>query len=111
MCFVRWQKRESQSRYAKRSPRCKAILVEAVRINGQPRQRHIAFLASYKVDTIDQPGTRSLFWQRALSRLDQLDDRISPGTRKKIEAELARHVPAAPELTPAAFNAGRDQPL
>jgi hypothetical protein len=96
MCFVRWKIRESESRRnLKRSPRCKALLVEAVRINGQPRQRHIAFLASYKIDAIDEISTRALFWQRASARLDQLADRISPEMRKKTEVELARHVPPA----------------
>jgi hypothetical protein len=85
--------RESESRYLKRSPRCKALLVEAVRVNGQPRQRHIAFLARYQIDAIDRPDIRFLFWQRARSRLDQLGNRISPETRKKIEVTLARHVP------------------
>ena len=54
--FVRWQTYRSKARSPQlriindKDPRLKAILVESLRINGKPRQRHIAFLSSISLD-------------------------------------------------------------
>jgi hypothetical protein len=53
--FVRWQRSRTQAlipwRCAKTErTRLKAILVESVRVDGKPRQKHIAFLGSIASD-------------------------------------------------------------
>ena len=96
--FVRWQLYRSQAlnhwhaQCNNERARHKAILVESSRINGKPRLKHVAFIASYETGPLDLP-TRIGFWQRARQRLDQLDNRITPDDRRKIEAALARRVP------------------
>jgi hypothetical protein len=77
-------------------------LAESVRIEGRPRQRHIAFLGSIKiglewnrdVDTAQRSG----FWHHARAVLDRLGNRITLDQRAKIEAALAARVkPLTPE--------------
>ena len=62
------------------------------RIDGKPRQRHVAFIASYEAKKLDQIGTRSTFWRHARQRLDQIGNQITPADRSKIEAALAQRV-------------------
>jgi hypothetical protein len=71
----------------------KAILVESVRIDGKPRQRHVAFIASYEANKLDQIRTRSTFWRHARQRPDQIDNQITPADRSKVEGALAQRVP------------------
>src|SRR6187431_523753 len=91
--FIRWQNYRSVARWHRGEPpikRVKAILVEAVRVDGKPRQRYIAFISSYEPERL---GDRFRFWREARQRLDRLDNRITPEDRVKIEAALARRVP------------------
>jgi hypothetical protein len=101
--FVRWQSYKSIASWNRRKPvikRCKAILVESIRVNGQPRQQHIAFIASYSPADLARPDsdwnlwTRRCFWKHARRRLNELSKQkqITPQQRKKIEADLARRV-------------------
>ena len=129
--FVKWKKRKSgrePNPYAWRSLDDKgfvtytATLVEAVRVNGKPRQRHVAVLAS--VRTFDEPGcghrpreyqamqlpdgrycyTRwSLFdkpgsagfWIDARKRLASLD--LTDSQVQQIEAAIAKVIPEPAE--------------
>ena len=91
--FIRWQEYRSIAlKYRGEPPikRVKAILVEAVRIDGKPPQRHIAFISSYEPEGLRD---RFRFWRVARQCLDRLGNRITPEDRIKIEAELARRVP------------------
>jgi hypothetical protein len=80
--FIRWQKYKSVARWNWRDPpikRCKAVLVESVRVNGKPRLKHIAFIHSYGEGTLDKISARTWFWRHARKRLDRLANRITPG--------------------------------
>jgi hypothetical protein len=92
--FVRWQnsKTVSRQKQAGKINRCRAILVESVRIDGKPRQRYVAFpVASFKPDRLE--SARFGFWREAGERLDRLGNRISLEDRHKIEAALVARVP------------------
>jgi hypothetical protein len=77
-----------------------AILVEALRIDGQPRQRHVASLASITESRLEGKGSnhgRRYFWDDVYERLDQLGNRISIDDRRRIEQALALKVPRLSE--------------
>jgi hypothetical protein len=90
--FVRWQLYRSQARNkhvrANRagSARLRAVLVEAVRIDGRPRQKHVAVLGSTSIDGSDRPR----FWYDVTTRLDRL--RLSRQERERIGAAIAKKV-------------------
>lgn len=101
--FIRWQRKSgsawSRSQHRRiRWTRHRAILVESIRVGGKPRQRHIAFVASFARDRLtasDQVDDfeRVAFWRDARARLDALGNRVTAADRSKIEAALAEHVP------------------
>jgi hypothetical protein len=62
------------------------LLVEAVRIDGKPRQRHLAYLASVQADRRDLPR----FWYNVIRKLDRC--RLSPEERDRITAAIAKKV-------------------
>lgn len=93
--FVRWKQYRSVARWHRGKPpvsRVTALLVETTYPHGQPRQQHLACLASYRLRTRNDVSTRCLFWRMAWQRLDQIGDRITSEQRSKIEAALALHV-------------------
>jgi hypothetical protein len=88
--YVRWLIYKSQARYIHRPhDRWTAILVESIRIDGKPRQRHIACLASFR------PAYDSLFvfWEKITRKLDSLSNRVTAEERQRIEAQIADTVP------------------
>ena len=94
--YIRWQKYRSVALWHRGEPpitRVKAVLVEMARIDRKPRQKHVAFIASYEAGTLDQISTRSTFWHHARQRLNQISNQITPHDRSMIEAALARRVP------------------
>jgi hypothetical protein len=97
--FIRWQSYRSKAQKPwdrerkDRSSRIKAILVESVRIDGKPRQRHIAFLGSIGKDVTHRKEFRPCFWADVRYRLDQLGKQVTADDRAKIEAALAKRVP------------------
>ena len=103
--FIRWQTYKSvasrpPSRWSLRynkPQRVRAVLVESVRVDGKPRLRHIAFIASYEPEPSCSEWTwRGRFWLTARQRLDKLANRITPEQRASIEASLAERVPRLP---------------
>lgn len=70
--FIRWQHYTSralnpwQRNRNAEGTRLRAVLVEAVRIDGKPRQRHIAFLGSIRIDQSD----RLPFWHNVATAGD-----------------------------------------
>lgn len=94
--YVRWQWRSDRKRkitrhYWKDIADQYASLVESVRVDGKPKQRHIAYLGSVHRDaTVHE---RSWWWHRMNAKLDRLENRISPDDRKGVEAALARKMP------------------
>ena len=76
--------------------RWKASLIESVRVDGKPRQRHIALLGSFRDSDIENPNyghrSRCDFWDTVTARLDRLGDRVSAEEPRKIEDAIARKV-------------------
>ena len=88
-------------------PKCPtAVLVESARVNGKPRQRHIAYLGKVDHRAMDDKNYlarrgiagygahyRAWWWYRISKKLDALANRVLPDDRRKVEAALAREVP------------------
>jgi hypothetical protein len=70
-----------------------AVIVESVRIDGKPRQQHVAWLASITESRIEVDHQRRYYWDAVYERRDQLGNRISIDDRRRIEAAVARKVP------------------
>jgi hypothetical protein len=100
--FVRWQRSRSQALNFWRAEsddkraRLKAILVESVRVNGKPRQRHIAFLGSIASGDATGGAAGKRFWCDVISKLKHLDNRIGPEDYERIVASIAAKVGGRP---------------
>jgi hypothetical protein len=70
-----------------------AAIVESTRINGKPRQRHIAWVASITESQIGIVHQRRYFWDEVYDRLDRLENRLSIEERRRIESAIALKVP------------------
>jgi hypothetical protein len=70
-----------------------AVVVENMRIDGKPRQQHVASLASITESRMEVIHQRRYFWDDVHDRLDQLGSRISLYDRRRIEAAIALKVP------------------
>jgi hypothetical protein len=73
-----------------------AILVESVRIDGKPRQKHIARLCGFTDSAVEIPSQQCFLWQHIEERLRQLGDRISPADLKRIKAALIERIGKPP---------------
>jgi hypothetical protein len=88
--YVKWEHRDERRGTA-------AVLVEASRVNGKPRQRHIAYLGTYpgwllliKNDE-DNVHRRAWFWHDITQRLASLD--LTAEQRSHIKTLVAKRVP------------------
>jgi hypothetical protein len=113
--YVRWQARPSSTPWRRRQSRGRwsAILAEAVRRSGKPRQQYIAFLGSFEQEQLLDPeqadSCRVHFWDRVTERLDELGNRVSSERRQRIETALAKKVPPpTPEQREAVDRRWRD---
>ena len=112
--YIRWQwcheRKRKTSRTVWREPvaQRRAILVESVRVDGKPKQRHIAYLGSVSHQIVgDQCRTypsvyyRAWWWHHVNAKLDRLGNRVPSDDRRRIEAVLAKEVPpvTAEEVT------------
>ena len=70
-----------------------AVVVENMRIDGKPRQQHVASLASITESRMEVIHQRRYFWDDVHDRLDQLGNRVSIDDRRCIEAAVALKVP------------------
>ena len=70
-----------------------AVIVESVRVDGKPRSRHVAWLASITESRIDVVHQRRYFWDQVFDRLDHLGNRIPIEDRRRTEAAIALKVP------------------
>jgi hypothetical protein len=103
--YVRWKRRVRAHKpkrvgYWTRDPAPPHVtraaqLVEMRRVNGQPRQRVVAHLATIDEATMVSFDTRRVFWDVIHDRLDQLRRAgvIDETQQDKIDATLARTVP------------------
>jgi hypothetical protein len=104
--YVRWQywhqRKRRITRYYWQTPAdAHAILVESSRVDGKPKQRHIAYLGSAH----GHPDVhyRAWWWHHMTAKLDQLGNRIGDA-RPKIEAALAEKVPPVTAVEVTAFD-------
>ena len=70
-----------------------AVVVESVLVDGNPRQRQVALLASITESEIEIVHHRRYFWDAVHERLDQLGNRMSIDDRRRIEAAITHKVP------------------
>jgi len=88
--FARWQKRTG----LKGGVHWDAVLVEAVRVNGEPRQRYVGCLCGIGQQALDGPYRVAVccgFWDKVTDRLHDLS--VAPEAHARIVATLARKVP------------------
>jgi hypothetical protein len=102
--YIRWQsRRRSRSQFGW-SPdgdvHWKLVLVESARIDGKPRQRHIAYLGSVTESALKLPVQVCHFWDRLDERLGQLGNQLKVSDRTRIETAISAKVPRP---TPAEY--------
>jgi hypothetical protein len=94
--FIQWQKRERWGwRRWHNNPvdvHWGAVLIEAVRVDGKPRQRHVAYLGSFTERGIESVHQRCWFWDRVTVRLHSLSNHLTDEDRNRIITELAAKV-------------------
>jgi hypothetical protein len=102
--FVRWQSRTRECYFPYGDITWTAILAETKRVNGQPRQRHLAYLGSMSEERSKILVQRCDFWDQIVDRLNKLGNRITD--REQIETAIAKKVPrpSAAEYKEAARN-------
>ncbi len=100
--YVRWQRRSRKRRGG--SPLLTAVLVECHRVDGEPRQRTLGYLAGIREkDVGNSPFHHEEFWSAVDARLDAL--RLDGETRSKVESQIAARVPRLSPEARAAFHA------
>jgi hypothetical protein len=116
--YVRWKRRVRAHQpkrvgYLMRDPAPPHVtraaqLVVSRRVNGQPRQRVVAHLATIDEATMVSFETRRAFWDAIRDRLEQLRRAgvIDETQQDEIDATLARTVPPPTQEEWNAYNAG-----
>lgn len=100
--FVRWQLRARKRRGG--SPLLTALLVECRRIDREPRQRVVAYLAGIRARDVGENARKhDGFWERVDARLDEFA--VNADTRARIEAQIAPRVPRVTDENRAQFEA------
>ncbi len=82
-----WQGRTGRPTYA-----LDAVLVESVRISGQPRQKFVAHLSHIPEPLISMSLHRGIFWEEVNARFDEL--KLDGTTRAKATGKLLETVPS-----------------
>ncbi len=90
--YVRWQRKQRADR-DNWGPLLCAVLVESRRVDGEPRQRTVAYLGGIREGCIESAlGHHVKFGRNVARRLDTLGDDLAPAERKKVEEALAKRV-------------------
>jgi hypothetical protein len=103
--FIRWQSRERRrpkfDPWTEPDTHWSVILAETKRIDGQPRQEHIACLGSIT--------DSDFFWDDITAAFDKLSKKVKPEDRKRFESALAVKMPrpSAEEYKGAARNSAQ----
>jgi hypothetical protein len=88
--YVRWNKKE-RGWGRRKNDFLYAVLVESRRIDGKPRQKIIAYLASIEEKDIKKdPFRREIFWKAVTKNIESLS--LSPEIREKIEESIMQRV-------------------
>jgi hypothetical protein len=94
--YVRWQSRRRRTSayppWEEGDIHWRAILVENTRVDGKPRQKHIAYLVGFTESRIKIAVQRCHLWDTISARLDDLGNRITAADRERIEAAIAEKV-------------------
>ena len=96
--FVRWTSRARRTSefgpdWEEPDVHHRAILVEAVRIDGKPRQRHVAHLVGFTESRAQTAHRRVNLWDEISERLDKLGEGITDRDRDKVEAAVTIKLP------------------
>src|SRR4051794_30631444 len=94
--FLRWITRVKGSMWIDKRMHdlhLRAVLVEAYRANGKPRQRQVYLGGITQKKGIAHPLLLCQFWQKVGQRLDEQGARLSPAARRRIEKAIAAKVP------------------
>jgi hypothetical protein len=95
--YVRWQSRRRRTsaygQWEEGDIHWRAILVENTRVDGKPRQKHIAYLVGFTESRIKIAVQRCYLWDAVSARLDDLGNRITVADRERIEAAIAEKAP------------------
>jgi hypothetical protein len=96
--FIRWQRYRSKALIPWRAERTrlKAILVESVRVDGKPRQKHIAFLGSIANDKAIAGTAGMRFWSGVTAKLKRLGNRTGAEDYERIVGSIAAKVGGRP---------------
>jgi len=95
--FIRWQSTQRQK--SESSPNgvldieWTVLVAENYSVDGDPRQRLVAYLGSITETSIKIDPQRCHFWDRVTRALDRLGSQVSKDDRAQIEAEIALKVP------------------
>ena len=90
--YVRWQRKKRVDRRGQGPLLC-AVLVESRRVEGEPRQRTVAYLGGIREGCVESKLAHHVhFWQNVTQRLDQLGDDLGPGKRERVEEVIAKRV-------------------
>ena len=101
--YVLWQHRRRNQIELGGGPEVhwSATLVENERVDGQPKQRHVAFLTGFNESAVKILDRRCRIWDQVSETLDWLgikammpgERRLTAEEREKIEAAIAMKVP------------------
>jgi hypothetical protein len=69
-----------------------AVLVESRRVNGKPRQRHIAYLGGINDAGIRHLGSRCEFWEQVIAAFHRLGNQVAREDCKRFQAAIAAKV-------------------
>ena len=102
--YVRWQRKKRVDRNKWGRLLC-AVLVESRRVDGEPRQRTVAYLGGIREGCVERfLGHHACFWRDVTQRLDHLGDDLAPAEREKVEEALAKRVRRLTESEFAEFD-------
>jgi hypothetical protein len=94
--YIRWQKRTRRTPWHYRADvkddvhHC-AILVESVRVNGKPSQRHVAYVVGFTDTQAQVLAQRCHCWNKIKDVFDRVA--ISRQDRRRLETQIAAKLP------------------
>jgi hypothetical protein len=97
--YIRWQSRKRKSQfgsYRDLELAWRAVLVESVRVDGKPTQRHIGYLVGFTESAIATPAQQRFVWDRIEARLARIGNRITAEDRETIIASIAEKIGPPP---------------
>jgi hypothetical protein len=97
--FIRWQYRQrKRAKFGrhKSDTHWRAILVESVRIDGKPRQRHIAYLVGFTESASRLPAQQRFVWEHIEKQFKRLGKLIPAKDRQAILAALIKKIGKPP---------------